>query len=86
MPKITEFESDPGLEALQEAVGGYIEVVPRFTKYKGRKCTALCDEEGKLKGYEVNLAATNEWWEQCPFIIGQDELVGDIAIVYGKMT
>lgn len=28
MPKITEFETEPRLDQLQEAVGGYIEVVP----------------------------------------------------------
>lgn len=54
MPKIIEFESDPGLEKLQEAVGGYIERVPYFHKYKGRPCDVIVDEEGKVKGKETN--------------------------------
>lgn len=58
MPKIVEFESEPALEKMQMAVGGYIEVVPGFSKYKGRMCMALCNEEGKLEGLERNEAAT----------------------------
>lgn len=82
MPKITEFEEDPGLAALQEAVGGYIEVVPYFTVYKERMCTVLCNEEGKLVGAAPNNEATAAWRASFPT---DDVLVGDIAVVYGGL-
>lgn len=82
MPKITEFETDPGLLALQEAVGGWIEVVPNFTFFNGRACQAVCDEEGKLKYKEVNREATAAW-RACSNT--NDFLVGDIAIIYGGL-
>lgn len=85
MTKIIEFESDPGLDALQQAVGGYIERVPYFNTYKGRDCDVVCDEEGKLVGKDFNHAATAAWWEAAPIMRGQDHLVGDIAVIYGGL-
>lgn len=38
------------LENLQEIVNGYIEVVPLFDNV-----VAICDEEGKLKGRDLNI-------------------------------
>ena len=37
------------LEALQEAVGGYIEVVHIFSEI-----VLICDEEGRIKGKSIN--------------------------------
>lgn len=37
------------LEALQEAVGGYIEVVRIFSEI-----VLICDEEGRIKGKSIN--------------------------------
>jgi hypothetical protein len=71
------------LEKLQSMVGGYIESVPHFRSYEGEKCIAFCDEEGKLKGRQINLTATNLWHDQVPAIVGHDVLVGDILIVQG---
>lgn len=48
-PKIIEIENT--LEALQQAVGGYIQAV-----YLDENIVLLCDEEGKLKGKEYNFA------------------------------
>ena len=42
------------LEELQAIVGGYIEVLPINNKE-----VLVCDEEGKLKGYPLNIAATD---------------------------
>lgn len=51
------------LENLQKTVGGYIEPYPL-----GDGLVMLCDEEGKIKGYEPNL------W------IGQELIVGTVII------
>ncbi len=48
--KITEIDNT--LEALQEAVGGYIEVVP-VPNSPG--VVYICNEEGKLRGYAPNV-------------------------------
>ena len=40
------------LEAMQKVVGGYIEIIEPFTD----PVALVCDEEGKLKGYELNRA------------------------------
>jgi hypothetical protein len=50
-----------GLEDLQKAVGGYIEVIPRFTTYEGLRCIAYCNEDGKMMGLEHNIKATVAW-------------------------
>jgi uncharacterized protein DUF3846 len=74
------------LDAMQAAVGGYIEPVPFWHEFeidgKKRPCWVFCDEEGKLKGKPVNLAAT-ELWRQYWTIPVADVLVGDVAIIYG---
>lgn len=44
-------EIENNLETLQQLVGGYIEVVP----YKDN-IVIICDEEGKLKGKEINIS------------------------------
>ena len=42
------------LENLQNTVGGYIEVVPVVSNMDGTRVVCICDEEGKLKGYDRN--------------------------------
>lgn len=79
----TFHDKSPGLEVLQKAVGGYIETIPLFTKFEGRRCTVYGNEEGKLKRQPVNVAATELWRDQ-PQTKGRplgDVLVGDIIIV-----
>ena len=61
------------LERLQELVGGYIEVVP-----VGHGEYVICDEEGKLKGKPINMAAT------MMFKRAYDCFVGDIVICKRK--
>lgn len=66
-----EIEGDkPTLKELQDAVGGYIEVV---TLLDGR--LMAMDEEGKLKGYEVNHVATEM------FAPGHDVVVGNVVVM-----
>ena len=58
-------EIDGSLETLQGLVGGHIGLSERLG--------ILCDEEGKLKGYDPNfrLAAINDW------IVGNAIFVGE---------
>lgn len=47
---------DPGLESLQHEVGGYIQAVYPFEE----PVAIICDEEGKLKGSQLNRALRDE--------------------------
>ncbi len=71
------------LELAQSLVGGYVEVVPMFTKYLGHPCVVLCNEEGKINGLDVNNRATLEWKKAAPGL-NNDMLVGDILILQGS--
>ena len=62
-PEIIEIEND--LKPLQEAVGGYIQVVPLGT---GKVCV-ICDEEGRLKKKPFNC------------VCGPVDFVGTILVV-----
>jgi hypothetical protein len=76
-----ELTAAPRLEELQSGVGGYIEIVPGFSRFLGKPCVAFCDEDGKRKQMPVNSLATELWYEQ----VGDryDWLVGPIVIVTG---
>lgn len=73
----------PDIDKLQAAVGGWIETVPYFSKYRGTNCVAFCNEEGKLEGLPPNHAATELWYAIVPRARGLDYLVGSIAIISG---
>jgi hypothetical protein len=81
---VTELETVPPIEELQKAVGGYIETVPYFTKYKDKQCVAFCNEEGKLKGLPYNSRATNDWGRNTP--LSDDVLVGPVVILTGDRS
>lgn len=61
-PEIIEIENT--LEALQKEVGGYIQAIGIEDN-----CCVICDEEGRLKGYEQNC------------VVGGIDFVGPILIV-----
>lgn len=52
-PKVIDIENT--LEALQKAVGGYLEAVN-----VGNKVIMLCDEEGRQKGSKYNFDLSSE--------------------------
>ena len=56
------------LEAMQEIVGGYIEVVPLKNNY-----LIVCNEEGKLMGLEPNVRYYNEMIVGTFFVVTEDE-------------
>jgi len=61
--------ADTELKTLQEAVGGYIEIVPiSMSRY------IVLDEEGKLKGKQVNKLATMMYENP------NDCIVGDVVV------
>ena len=66
VPELVELPNE--LHALQEAVGGYIEVVHLMTEGD----LMIVDEEGLLKGKEPNKTAT---------ILAQQPIFGDVLIV-----
>lgn len=64
-PEVVEIPNT--LEALQKAVGGYIEVWPVTTDL-----AILCDEEGKLKGAEDNCTLLGEDFVGTILLVGLD--------------
>jgi hypothetical protein len=74
---VTELTKPPPLTQLQDAVGGFIEVVPHFTtlEWVGGEpvpCLAYCDEEGKLNDKPVNRGATWLWHQATLRITDED--------------
>ena len=96
---VSEHAVPPGLDALQKAVGGYIETVPLFETFsmhgsEPHRCVAFCNEDGKANNLLVNKAATRAWDRAMihgghqPLIDPktgrcQDILVGDIVVLIG---
>ena len=73
IPKTTYIKDKaPNLEELQDMVGGLIQVIQLKDKQ------IIVDEEGKLKGKEFNVEATELW------NVGYDVIVGDAVVLSGK--
>jgi hypothetical protein len=68
-----------GLSGMQEAVGGYIQVIDLTPL----NASLVLDEEGKLKSKEINRRATLLFWLLFPSIRHRDVVVGD-AIIIGQ--
>jgi len=79
-----ELTAPPALADLRAGIGGgYIELVPYFSKYGRWRCVAFCEEDGKLKGLPINDHATALWHAQVAALRGRDVLVGPVVIVSG---
>jgi hypothetical protein len=85
------------LPILQEAVGGFIEIVPFWDQWTHEgntvPCIVYCNEEGKIRKLPVNEEATKQWAHAVkatlPDMIGRvlpDILVGDVVICHGDET
>ena len=47
--------------SLSRGVDGYIETIPHLSHFEGRRCTAYCNEEGRITGMPFNAPATKLW-------------------------
>jgi hypothetical protein len=92
-PEVMPMVRPPSLTALQQAVGGYIELVPYLDHidYDGKRepCLAFCNEHGKLEQQAFNRAATEIWEKAVGAALRdrsgnyKDFLVGRIIILFG---
>lgn len=80
---ITVIDRPPPLDVLQNAVGGYLQLVPYFDKYEGKECVVFCNEEGKLHGLLYNQKATQAWRKAVEPHVLMDMLVGNVVIITG---
>ena len=75
---LSDEDGEPTLKAMQEAVGGYIEVV-----YAENGDQIILDEEGRLKGKPINEDASEHWlgdrWDN-----DTENIVGDAIVLSGK--
>ncbi len=71
-----------GLEDLQKAVGGYIEVVSPFEEEVG----IICNEEGKINGMPYNRALKNDKGEVYDILAGDFLVVGLTEDDFGSLT
>lgn len=78
-----KLESAPSLDRIKDGIGGgLIEIVPHFDKYGSEDCVAFCDEEGKLKNFDMNTVATYLWYAcLAPEPFRPDVLCGSILII-----
>ena len=79
---ITDSKDEPTLESAQEFVGGYVEGVS-FPNGD----YLIVNEEGKLKGLDVNEKATKLWrdtFDNDNFITGRKDFVVGNAILIKK--
>ena len=77
--KIKTIEND--LKAMQEFVGGWIEIVPL-----SHECCLVCNEEGKIKGLPYNMAVidTNTGFKDIimgDFFIASSDDEGELASI-----
>ena len=73
------------LKEMQDAVGGYIEIV-----YDDDEMQIICNEEGKLLELPENEEATDMWWDMLDKQVKMDGrgtldyLVGNVLVLKGK--
>jgi hypothetical protein len=76
-------EAGQVLDLVREALDDYLELVPRFVRYRGHPCVAFCGEHGKINRLELNPLATDLWRVQVAIQLFTDFLVGPVVIIYG---
>ena len=74
--RIEEFSVNPSLQAMQNAVSGMIQMVP-LNKEGLPDLYLICDDEGKIKGGDVNFEATKVWKK---YYGDTDIIVGNVLI------
>ncbi|MFI8696710.1 DUF3846 domain-containing protein [Dietzia maris] len=73
---VVEFDQGD-ISAIQLHVGGMFQCID----INDPSATIFCDEEGKLKGSEVNRRATMLWWVHYPAARGMDVVNGDALVI-----
>lgn len=77
--RVTLTTLQPGLHALQAAVGGHVEAVSSATG----DTTLWINEDGKNQSMPPNRAGTWLWWHLNPNARGHDVLCGPVVITGG---
>lgn len=93
------FKKPPDLDYIKGVIGGWLEYVSGFNTIEIEDdvfhCVAYCNEEGKLQGQDINVAATHAWdkalrrGDMHPNgILGSDGnpidvLVGSVIVLFG---
>lgn len=67
--------------AIREQLNGYMEIAPFFDRFRGERCVAMIDEEGKLKRLPYNRKATEHWHQ---LVAPRDALYGPVVILMGS--
>ena len=80
-----QVKKSPDWQDIKKWVNGYIQSVPHFNKFEGRRCTAYVNEEAKLypARFPLNEQATKLWLEvlgKGPFIY-KPELFGHMVVI-----
>lgn len=76
----TALTAVPDLEDMQAHVGGWLELLPRWSTYAGKPAVAFCNEEGLLKNLPVNVRATEMW---CAQFSSGSVLRGNVIVLSG---
>ena len=87
----TEHTEPVDSQALHDAVGGFIELVPYFEEYETPDgavfCIAFCNENGKQERLQYNDRANRMWTRIMVTKYGRapypDYLVGNVVILFG---
>lgn len=73
-------EMDTSLKSMQKAVGGWLEAVYGYDDDGDMVAAFFCNEEGKLLGLPVNVAATHLWHGMSQYAIS-DMLCGPVVVL-----
>lgn len=78
---ITRLDHRPTLEEAQEIVGGWVEFIHAQDVTSKQAVTLVVNEEGRLRNFPTNWAATNEYWSPL-----RAPLVGNVIVLTGWRT
>lgn len=80
-----QVEKKPEWNDLKKWVDGYIQAVPHFVKFEGRRCEAYVNEEAKLypARFSLNERATKLWLDVLGkgTFVYKPELFGQMVII-----
>jgi hypothetical protein len=77
--EVLDVEENRSLEALQKAVGGFIDVV-RLHLEGSTSYDLIINDEGAINGMRPNFGATMLLWSHVPAHAGQTVVFGDVVL------